>query len=161
MPEPVREDVVDCVLHFANGTQDVHVEPFGKYLSAAAESAVEGLGDPDGEPLDASRERGAIVGLRDEVEVVALHREVHDAKVVPLAGRLESRQHGAMTLAAAQALESGHEPQGHVNGMVRRKRWTAQMWHGARSVAWAAGALPRTAASFVTKIESQLSESLH
>jgi len=161
VPEPVRQHVVDGVCYFAHGSQDVHVEPLRKYLAVPAERAVQRLRNTDGEALYTPRKGSAIVRLRDEVEVVALHGHLDDAEVVSFARSLERGQDGAVALPATQALEPVDEAQRDVNGMVRRKLRAPQMRNGAWSIPRPPSAFARTPTPFVTKIESKLPVALH
>ena len=54
-------------------------------LAAALESAVEALGEANAETLQAAAQRVAVVGLDEEVDVIALDGEVHDAKAEAVA----------------------------------------------------------------------------
>src|SRR5712671_2686377 len=111
VPEPVREHVIDRVAYLAHGPQHVHVEPFREDLPVASERRVERLRNADGEALDAARESRAIVGLGDEMRMVALHRKVRHPKIVALLSCGERRQYGPIALPAAQTLQPGNEPQ--------------------------------------------------
>ena len=60
------------------------------HLAGAPQRAIDRARDPDDEPSRAARERLLIVRLDDQVEMIALHREVNEAKGRP-AGGAESR----------------------------------------------------------------------
>ncbi len=48
--------------------------------AAAAQGPVHRARHADRQPTDAARERGAVVGFHDQMEVVVLHAEVDDAE---------------------------------------------------------------------------------
>jgi hypothetical protein len=52
--------------------------PITPETSGPAEGPVDSLGEPDGESLEAPRERASTLRLDDHVHVVALHREVEN-----------------------------------------------------------------------------------
>jgi len=93
VPEPVRQHVVDGIDDFPDRFQHMHVEPLGKYLAAPAERGVQPLGHADGESLDAAGQRRLVIRFGDQVQVIALQRQLGDAKPIALAGRLERRQY--------------------------------------------------------------------
>src|SRR5207302_2919925 len=47
----------------------------------------------DGESLDAAGQRRLVIRFGDQVQVIALQRQLGDAKPIALAGRLERRQY--------------------------------------------------------------------
>jgi hypothetical protein len=54
------------------------VVPLGEEAPASSEASVQVARDPDRQPLHAAREGSLILGLADEVQVVALHGEVRE-----------------------------------------------------------------------------------
>src|SRR5712691_8749838 len=76
--------------------QHVCMVAIRKHLPAALERAIHGSCDADGESLDPAGERNRVACLDDQVHVVALYREVHEAKPLPLpAGAYRVEDHTA------------------------------------------------------------------
>jgi hypothetical protein len=73
----------------------------GPETSGPAEGPVDSLRKPDGESLEAPRERPSTVRLDDHVDVVGLHRKVKNPESAPR----------ALREAAAEDLEETVSPQ--------------------------------------------------
>lgn len=97
---PVVQDIGERVASLARAGDVLGVIPVGEDLSAAAmhrstagmlrcEGGVEALGGGDLERLHAARERLLVVCFDEEVDVIALHGDVHDAAVVIVGGECE------------------------------------------------------------------------
>jgi hypothetical protein len=84
--------------------------------SAAAERAVHGAGEADGEPADTTREGASMLGLRDEMDVIGLDRILDDPELGASSGG-EGAEHGRERPAGAEAAEGRHGPERHVDGM--------------------------------------------
>ncbi len=86
--------------------------------AAAAEDAVHRPGDADREPLDAAHERLPGVGFDEEMDVVALDRELQHAEIRfrPAAERTADRGEDR---AGAQRIGKPRRPQRDVDGMSR------------------------------------------
>jgi hypothetical protein len=72
----VEEHVADPEAGLRRCAQGAGVVPPRKDGAATAERTIDGLRTPDGEPLQASDERFAIVSLDDEMDVVDLDRKM-------------------------------------------------------------------------------------
>ena len=93
----------------------------GKDAAAAAHQAIECPRHADGQPLHAAGERYLCVRLDDEMHVIALQREVHQAKALayaPLTEGFSERRPGS---AAAQAADMRQDPQNHMRGVAAVK----------------------------------------
>src|SRR6185436_12796979 len=64
-----------------------------------------------------SRERPPIVRFDDEVQMIALHRELDEAKSESLFARREARAKAAHQALSAQVRDRATHLQGHVDGM--------------------------------------------
>jgi hypothetical protein len=70
--------VPQCTPNLPGIAQRLRMIALGKHRApAGAEQQMEPLGQPDREPLHPPRECFAIARLDDEVQMVALHRELH------------------------------------------------------------------------------------
>ena len=92
------------------------VVPAVPYLSAAAELAVHGPGEADGEPADSTGTRAPVLGLHDQMEVIVLDRKFDDPEL-GARGRGKGAAHGGEEPAGAKAADLIHGPKRHVNGM--------------------------------------------
>ena len=161
VPEPVRQHVVDGIDDFPDRFQHMHVEPLGKYLTAPAERGVQPLGHADGESLDAAGQRRLVIRFGDQVQVIALQRQLDDAKPIALAGRLERRQYRPIALPTAQAREAVYQTQRHVYRVMSRERRPFEVRHGTGLLSGSARSLARTTTTLVMQIEGKLSAPLH
>ena len=79
----IREAVDERVAHLACAREIATVVAIAPHTpAAAAERGVEEAIGAHGEALHAARERIAVVGLDDEMQVIVLDGELDDAKVV-------------------------------------------------------------------------------
>jgi len=78
VPSPVLKDIDEGVAHLAGRPERARVKAVPPHASSPAEGPIDALREADGETLDAPRERASTVGLDDQVEMVALHRELKD-----------------------------------------------------------------------------------
>ena len=86
---PVLEHVPDRIGGLARRGEQLRVVAVGKHRALPAHHLVERARHPDFQPLHRPAQRLRVGGLDDEVRVVALHREVHQAEPEPLAAALE------------------------------------------------------------------------
>jgi len=100
LPE-IHQDVHDGMAGLARRGQGAGVVAIPPNGAPAGESVVDCAGRPDGEATRSARQRPFILGLHEEMQVVALDREVHDPEIGP-AGRAN---------AFAQSLEEARGPQ--------------------------------------------------
>src|SRR5262245_34722663 len=80
VPEEIEKDVREPAPDLARGAQHVAVIALLPHRPAPAQRTVDGPCTADREPLNAAPERGNVVRLHDQVQVVRLHRELDDAK---------------------------------------------------------------------------------
>ena len=80
----VLEGVPEGVRDLAAGREDVSVVPVNKDLAAAAGGPVDRVGNADAQALHAAGEALGAFCLDEQVQVISLHREVHDADAEPL-----------------------------------------------------------------------------
>ena len=84
---------------------------------AADQEAIQGARGPNAETPHARRERPCVMGLDDQVEMVPLHRKVHDAKVGTLRGPDGARD-GVEETRCAEGRKIRARPQRDVNGVA-------------------------------------------
>ena len=58
----------------------------GEHGSCAGASSIDGARYPDGKGVHAARERLAVVGFGEQMNVIALHTPVHDAEALARRG---------------------------------------------------------------------------
>jgi hypothetical protein len=98
-----------------------------EHQAAPPQSSVDGFGDADAQALRPASERAPIASFGQQVQMVALYREVHQTKAKPIPPRAKRRADGTEHRAAAQRLDTGADTQRHVDGMVGRESGTSQM----------------------------------
>ncbi|HEY3357408.1 MAG TPA: hypothetical protein VGQ83_29425 [Polyangia bacterium] len=87
MVERVAEHIHEHVPHLARRREVAAVVPVAPDPPAAREEPVDGARGADGQPAQRRRERAGVARLDDQVQVITLDREVHDAGVrVPRGG---------------------------------------------------------------------------
>jgi len=79
LPEVV-EHVHEGRADLARRSEKSRVIPVAPDTSATTEGSIHRLGDADGEALHAAREQCRAVGFRDEVQMICLDAEGHDAE---------------------------------------------------------------------------------
>jgi hypothetical protein len=94
----VQKDVGDGVLDLVRGPEGARMEAVREHAAAPAGEAVEAASEPDLESADAAPKRHLVVGFDEEMEVIALKREVDDAKA------------SARSVSGAQCVFQGLEP---------------------------------------------------
>jgi hypothetical protein len=118
----VLEHVSQREPHFLGSAQDVSVESIAEHAPAASPDAIQASRDPDAQALHPERQRIAILGFHDQVDVIALDRVVDQPDLRIL---LRGCEHPLELLASrvvAQARKSRAQPQGDVHRMTRRER---------------------------------------
>ena len=87
-----------------------------------------------------------MVGLDDQVQVIALDGVVDDAHAEALLRRAHRILDGLLAAEAAEEADGEEQAERDVNGMPRRKLRPAQVWHaGPLALRLAPGALPLSA----------------
>jgi hypothetical protein len=89
MLAPVHEYVDDRVAHFARGRQRTCMVPIAPNAASPDDHAVHGARQADAQSDDATGEGDLVTRLDEQVDVVALNREVQDSK--PAASRARQR----------------------------------------------------------------------
>jgi hypothetical protein len=69
------------------------VVPIREQTTASVQLPVDGTRDANAEPLHAARERAAIRSFSDEMQMVALHREVNETEAKSFTRTRESGSH--------------------------------------------------------------------
>lgn len=96
----ILEHVAEGVSNLARGRQLARVIAMSPHRAGSANCAVEGPGGADGEAAQPGRESHLVVRFDDQVNVVALDREVHDTEVRPRCGVYRGLQNAVETDAA-------------------------------------------------------------
>jgi len=99
---PVVEHVDEGVSHFTGRPQQARVIAIPPHSATAAEDAVDGLRDPDGEPANTALERRRLLRLYQQVQMVSLHAELEDPESLR-ARSLQSDLDGREEAFASQA----------------------------------------------------------
>src|SRR5206468_2722308 len=86
MLQVIAQDVIDRLADLGRRLEDVRKIAVGENTPPRAHDLVELLGDAHTEPLHAPSETVLIVGLDDQMDVIALDREVRDAHAEAVAG---------------------------------------------------------------------------
>jgi len=145
MDDPVLEHVPGRVRGLPRRSEKVRVVPIGEHRPGALHHLVEGARHPDLEPLHRAAQRFRVGRLHDAVDVVPLHREVHQAEAESLAPASEGQ---AQRAEAAVRAKVPHFP-AHAERDVQRsfsKGLSRTMRNvRPRGLAFAPGALSRTA----------------
>src|SRR5687768_1490676 len=98
MPPSVEEDVPQSQMSLARSLDDSQVIAVGEHVPSATQELVEIAGQPNGERLDAARERLVPIGLDQQVQVILLDRVLDHCEVSALAGELDRRLHDSIRL---------------------------------------------------------------
>ena len=86
----VAENIGDGDDQLPRRAQQPRVVVVVEHLPGAPHHRVERPGDADGQPLDAARKRAVVVGLDDQVQVVALDAEFDHPQSEPAARQVEA-----------------------------------------------------------------------
>src|SRR5262249_23724622 len=108
--EAVPENVDQAVANLRRRPERPRMIAIAPQAAGAAGRPIDHAGDSRGQALDAARERGAVCGLDDHVDMVALDPELHDAAREAAAG---GRFEGVADL-------GGDREIAHVRGAVDR-----------------------------------------
>jgi hypothetical protein len=94
------------------------VVAIGKEAAAAGELAIQRARQAHGQALHTARERTPVLHLGDQVQVVALHGEVHERKAEALFPRVQCAAHGSEQRRHAQRRQAATDTLCHVYGMA-------------------------------------------
>jgi len=115
MVAEVFEDVPECAGDLAARREDVSVVPVRKNLAAAAGGLVDRARNADGQPLHAAREALGAFSFDEQVELISLHREVHDPDAEALLGFADRSADCLEQLPSPQISHARHRSQRHVH----------------------------------------------
>ena len=87
--------------------------------SILADRSIEVLGRRDLKALHSRRQRALVVGLDEQMQMIALDAEVHDPEVLASRGRQRRLAHCFVCRAAAQVVDVTHDAQDHVHRVPR------------------------------------------
>mgnify|MGYP007011844241 CR=1 FL=1 len=138
----VVEHVGECAAHLLGRAQGLSMVALTKQLSPTAEERVETLGQPYLKALHTSGEDLLVLRLDDHVQVIALHRELHDPEPL-LVRKLHAATNPPKDPRATQRRCTFDEPQRDVQRCPPGQRWPASMRH-ARSLPTRNGLPPRS-----------------
>jgi hypothetical protein len=130
----VPEHVAESVPHLARRREHALVEAIGEHLALPRHHAIDRPRDPDREPLHAPRQRLLARRLGDQVNVVALHRDVDEAGAEPIL-RAPQRTHQTIERTPrAEAPHVGCDLERHQHRLAAGERGSRHVRHtGARS----------------------------
>lgn len=114
MPAPVLQDIDQCRPYFPGSLQDACVITVGKEPPSASKYGIETSGDADIEPLDAAAEALGVFCFDHEMEVVVLHRPVHEPKAIALTSVRKAASQGLEASLVADCTDLSANLQGHV-----------------------------------------------
>jgi hypothetical protein len=118
----IENNIDEAIAHFARRCEGAGMITTRPYRASSSQHPIDRTSHPNGHTRHASAERPSVVGLDDEVDMVVLHGEVHEAK--PGARRLrESAPNRAKNRLSAQTWQRSYGAQSHVNRLpstVRR-----------------------------------------
>jgi len=156
----VEQDVAEREPHFSWRLQRSRVVAVGKKAPFSRQLAIDGASDTNRETLNSAGERSAVTRLCNQVQVIALHREVHERKTEVLLALRQGLAHCAEQRVLAQRGYTALHAQGDVQGMMARMRRPAQMGDAGRApVRGTSGT--GTRASPGPKLETELPSSPH
>src|SRR5688572_405419 len=135
----VVQRVEQAVADLARSRQRARVVAPREERSLATEALVDVLRDPDLQACDAARETDPIVGLHDQVDVVAQDRELDDAKPL-LAALADAAPDDLGERWRAQRWQAIPNPQRHVQGIAPRVKWSPPMRHASPPAGFCSGA---------------------
>jgi hypothetical protein len=115
----VLQDVEKSAPDLERRLQHVLVRPISEHTPAPPPQSIQRSSDAHAEPSQAANERAPVVSLGDQVHVIPLHREVHQAKAWPLAPARERTPQRAERDTVAKARQAALHAQGHVHRMTR------------------------------------------
>ena len=126
----VRQDVANRVLDLGPAPQRVEVTATVEHAPTAVHQAIEAACEADRQAPEPELERGAIVRLHDQVNVISLDRVVHDAE----SGALRSghrRPHDPERALGAQVPHESGDANREVLRVFGRERWALPVRFGA------------------------------
>src|SRR5882762_10079660 len=140
---PVLERVPYRVGGLPRRSEQLRVVAVGKHRALPVHDLVERARHPDLEPLHRPAQRLRVGSLDDEVRVVALHREVHQAEPEPLAAALERAPECAKATMRAEVPDLATDADCDVQRALAKLAANPMRNVLARRHALASGAAPR------------------
>jgi hypothetical protein len=113
LPE-IEYDIDNSTAYFAWCRERARVIATSPYRASSVQNAIDRASHPNGHARDTSGERLPVVGFDEEVYVVALHREVNQAKPRPSRAR-KSAANGGKDRLPTQTRERAFSSQRHVD----------------------------------------------
>jgi hypothetical protein len=151
----VGEHVAEGPASFPRCLECACVVAVGEHSAASSQATVHGLGYADGEALHAACKRAAIVGFRQQMQVIPLHGEVHETKAEPSASAREGSSHRPEHRRSPQGVDAPPYGERDVDRMVTGERGPGEVRDaGRRSFGRAAGA--GSGAAPGTELEAEL-----
>jgi hypothetical protein len=124
----VEQHIDHARAHVSRGRERSGVVPVANDLPLAAEGAVDGEGQADGEPVDAAASAAGLVPFDDEVPVVLLDREVNDPEAIergPRDGAPDRCEHARR----AERRQPGLCSDGDLHGVTRVDSGSGHVGH--------------------------------
>jgi len=103
----------------------------GEDAAGASEHTIQSARDADRQALKAARESTLVVGLGEQVDVISLHREVHETKSESILALRERVADGAHRALCAEARKTAPAAQRDVDRMGSRQRGAGDVRRGA------------------------------
>ena len=123
----IEEHITQREAHLARSLQGARVIAVRKQPARALKAAIDGAGDANRQALDAARERATVVRFCDQMQMIALHAEVHQREAELLLGRGQSLTHHHEQRVLAQRAHCALHAQRDVQRVVTRMGGPAQM----------------------------------
>ena len=130
--------------------------PVGEDFSAPPEHAIDCPRRANRKRLDSPRQRHRIRRLDNQVEVIALHREVYDAKPIPLPHCSNRAEHDAKALPRPQPRRLVAHPRRDVHGIPRCQLRPPHMRHSSIRLLRPPRSRPIPTAPSITKLKPEL-----
>jgi hypothetical protein len=142
----VENDINDSIAYFAWCRERARVIATSPNRAFSLQDPIDRASHPNGHPRHTSGERRLVVGLDEEMYVVALHGEMQQAKPRPSRARESAANRGKDRL-SAQTREPAFGSQRHVNRLpstMHRAFAMARDWPAARAPCTLAFPAPAT-----------------
>lgn len=124
MPREIAQNVDDGTSRLLRRLERVCVVPVREHPAAPLHQAVQGASDTNGQTLNSAREPHGILGLDDQVKMVALHAEVNEPEPGTSLSVRESSRNRAEAALATQVPDVTPHAQRDVHRVVPRQRGT-------------------------------------
>ena len=115
----VLEHVDQGVSHLPRAAQDPIVVAISEHLASSAPEPVQTSGDPNHETLDSPRQGPSVLGLDQQVKVIALNGVMDQAEAASITAGREGPIQGLPCCVAAKRRQRIRESRGDENGLMR------------------------------------------